>query len=58
MYTHGGGGGGGAHQRVSTTFLTRNKNLSQIFLALLNADWVRNSGSLDLESDALPTEPP
>ena len=42
-------------QRVSTTFLT--EKLSQIVLVLLIQAGF-NLGSLDLKSDALPTEPP
>ena len=50
-------GVGWAHrQRVSTTFLTRGKNSHNFYLL---CSWRgSNLGSLDLEFDALPTEPP
>ena len=44
-------------QRVSTTFLTREK-LSPFFNCVPDAGGGSNLRSMDLESDALPTEPP
>ena len=53
-YTH----EGWAHrQRVSTIFLTWGEKLSHIFLVLLSGQG-SNLGSLDLESDTLPTPSP
>ena len=48
----------GEHRlRVSTTFLTRRKNLTMCSWRRRGSN-LRSFGSLDLESDALPTEPP
>ena len=44
-------------QRVSTTFFDREKTLT-LFSCATDAGGIRTFGSLGLESDALPTEPP